>query len=55
MVPVIDGLCELVLPDSPTAAPYKGNVWTFPDRKEWRTGDLFEVSLSSLEWQGSRF
>ena len=43
MEPVVDGLCELVLPENEAAAAYRGNVWTFPDRKDWRTGDVFEV------------
>jgi hypothetical protein len=48
---VVDGLCELVLAGSTTAAPHRGNVWTFPERREWRIGDLFEVSLP-LAWNG---
>lgn len=43
MEPVVDKLFELVFKESTSAALYRGNVWTFPEVRDWWTRDLFEV------------
>lgn len=43
MQPVMENLFELVLPEDQEAAFWRGNTWTYPDVKEWRTQDLFEA------------
>lgn len=43
MEPVIDNLFELVLPEDQDAAFWRGNIWTYPEVKVWRTQDVFEI------------